>query len=113
MLRAWSGWSSSAWAAPVEAKANAAARMVRWMVIAISWVGRRGSALVVAALARRDEQRMIIDQIGRIDNGHRPHQFEPLRPEPARRARRAAHGAQRHARRCPRRPRAVGHEPQP
>ena len=60
-----------------------------------------------------DGRLSIIDPTDWIDNGHRPYQSEPRRPEPARRPRRAAHGAQRHARRRPRRPRPVGHEPQP
>ena len=72
-----------------------------------------GSAPVWLPLPARDKWRMIIDQTDRIDNGHRPHQFEPCRPKPARRPRRAAHRAQRHARRGSCRPQAVGHEPQP
>src|SRR5262245_55281259 len=110
MLRPSTGWSSFACAAPMEAKANAAARMVRWMLMAFSCCDA-GPASVVA-LAVIDGRSIIIGQTDEIDNAHRPHQFGPHRLEPARGARCAADRAQRHARRGPRRPPAVGHESQ-
>src|SRR5262245_13976205 len=112
MLLASSGWKSPAWAAPVKPKANAAARMVRWMVI-LSLLGLEAGSAQVTALAPISEGCMIIDQIDRIDSGHRLYQFKPRRPEPACRPRCIAHGAQRYARGGSRRPQAVGHEPQP
>src|SRR4051812_5432887 len=113
MLRPSTGWSPSAWAAPATVRANAAAMMVRWMVIVISWGSMPDTASDAFSVALVDGPLIIIDQTDRIDNEHRPRQFEPHRPEPARRSRRAAHRVQCHACRRPGRPWPVGHEPQP